>query len=479
MAPRTTSYLKQRKLGWYVQVHVPPKLQAEVGKRVIVRSLGTRDKGEADRRKHGVIADILAGFGQGTAAPGHDSLTPTDLLKLAVTARQAIESGEENPANAAAAFDGEMEQFLSEKARVLGTDAEGHPNLPPADVATLRRAHKALAGSLTRTLGHQWPAYLKEQEARLTAQTIGDKRRRLEAFAEWFGGDRDCVEVSRRVAGKYVAEVVLKRTQGDAGETLSPVTMKKEVSDLRAFFDWLLVRGVVESNPFDRMASTVKTSTRGKPSTRRPWAKGELSTVLRGISPDDPLWSLTVIAAYTGMRREEVAELKTSAVDRGVLKVEEGKTAAAVRRVPIHPILAPLIRRLVKTSTDGYLISGLLRGGPDSKRAWYLGKRFGHVIRQLGIADPGLDFHALRGTVITQLEGAGVPVSTIQLIVGHKRQGMTLGVYSAGVGDTTKRQALGHVSYGKVLDGYIAATGAMVTVAPSAKARGKVAPDAE
>lgn len=476
MTTRTPSYLKQRKLSWYVQVPVPRQYQAAAGKLVIVRSLGTRDKAEANKRKHGVIAEILAeleqaGTGRPVRSTGATARTPADILSLAMDARRNVESGTRHPADAEAELDAVVDDFLSTQARTLGVGADGHPLLAHDDTATIRRAGKALTGKLKATLGYQWPVYLKEQRRRLTAQTIGDKRRRLEAFAEWFGGDSDCVQVTRRVAGNYVAEVILKRTLGDAGQALATITMKKEVSDLRAFFDWLVVRGVVETNPFDRMASTIKSSTRGKASARRPWTAGELSTVLRGTPADDPLWSLTVIGAYTGMRREEVAELQTSAIDGSVLKVEEGKTAAAVRRVPIHPVIAPLLRRLAKTSGDGYLISGLLRGGPDNKRAWYLGKRFGRVIRQLGIVDPALDFHALRGTVITQLEGAGVPVSTIQLIVGHKRQGMTLGVYSAGVPDRVKRKALAHVSYGKALDAYIAETGSTVTVAASARAR--------
>jgi len=139
--------------------------------------------------------------------------------------------------------------------------------------------------------------------------------------------------------------------------------------------------------------------------------------------------------------------------------------------VPVHPALSPLIKRLEKTSTDGYLIPGLLRGGPDKKRAWYVGKRFGRVISQLGIEDEALDFHALRGTVITQLESAGVLESTIQLIVGHKRQGMTLGTYSAGVPDKVKREAIVRVSYGKALDAFISEAGATVKVKASARAR--------
>lgn len=479
MAPkRSPSYLKQRRLGWYVQYPVPRAAQAAVGAKVLVRSLGTRDAAEAQKLKHAVIAELQSIIAQALAkaAPPAPVLpTAADLLETAIKYRGAVDAGEARELDADAAFDRKADDFLEAQAQALGRDAEGNPLLPPSDAATVRRAYRVVAGRDAYTLASLSDRYLEESAPQLTAQSVDDKRRHLRAFLDWFGADREPAEVTRKVAGVYVGEVIQRRTRrgedGGAPVPLSPITRRKEISALRSFFDWLTARGIVDANPFDRMASTVRATTRGEKPKRRPWTPAELSTVLHGIPSGDPLWSLTVLAAYSGMRREEVGELKVSALEGNVFRIEEGKTAAAVRRVPIHPTIAPLVQHLAKESGDGYLIPGLLRGGPDRKRAWYVGKRFGRVIRALGITDPALDFHALRGTVITQLEGAGVPESTIQLIVGHKRQGMTFGVYSGGVSDNVKRDALRHVSYGKRLDSYVAETGATVTVQASAKAR--------
>lgn len=472
MTPPT--YLTKRGPIWYVQVPVPKPRQQAIGAKTLERSLRTRDEAVALRLRHSVIAEFQARIEGAHEGPSGES--PEALLSLAQDLRKGVEAGTVHPIDADASFDESVDTYLAKEAKRSGVNDEGHARIPSQALSTVRRAHKALSGALRATLGYQRDAYLKETKGRLTAQTIDDKTRRLEAFCKWFGEDRDCAEVTRKKAGQYVAEVILERTQKDpsgAEVALSPTTMKKEISDLRAWFDWLLVRGEIELNPFDRMSATIKTSTRGKAGARRPWTAKELSKVLHGVKPEDPLWSLTVIAAYTGMRREEVAELKLSSVEGSVLKVEEGKTAAAVRRVPVHPALSPLIKNLEKTSTDDYLIPGLLRGGPDKKRAWYVGKRFGRAIRQLGIEDESLDFHALRGTVITQLESAGVLESTIQLIVGHKRQGMTLGTYSAGVPDKVKREAISKVTYGKTLDAYVAEAGARVRVKASARARSR------
>lgn len=43
-----------------------------------------------------------------------------------------------------------------------------------------------------------------------------------------------------------------------------------------------------------------------------------------------------------------------------------------------------------------------------------------------------VNFHSFRRWFITKAEQAGQPESVIAVVVGHKRPGMTFGVYSAG-----------------------------------------------
>ena len=473
------SYLKRRGHTWYVQLAVPSARQRAVGAKVLVKSLGTRDRDEANRLKHAVLADLqalIAGDDARARGPNvQPERTAEDVLRLALDERAAVEAGAD-PEQSEAGFDAMVDNFLNARAKVLGRDEAGNPRLPEPEHALVRRAYKALSGRLELTLGNRIAAYLAEQPGRLTAQTIADKRRRLEEFGKWLGMDLEVAEVTRADAGRYVAEVIQKRTTGpaEAPQAISPTTKKKEVSDLRSFFDWLVARGSLDTNPFDRMSSTVKGSTRGRAAARRPWAHDELATVLHGFAPNDPLWSLTAIGAYTGMRREEIAELRVTDVDGDVLRISQGKTAAAVRRVPIHPSLSPLVRQLAASSPDGYLIPGLLPGGPDNKRAWYVGKRFGYAIRKLGITDPALDFHALRSTVITKLEEAGTPESTIKLIVGHRRKGMTLGVYSGGLSDQAKRVEVEKLSYGREIDKFVSQTGGRVAIELQSKPRTRI-----
>jgi hypothetical protein len=266
-------------LGWYVQLSVPRDIQETVGAKVLTRSLQTRDLAEANRRKHAVLAEWQALFAQAAAQdvpppkrPVEE--TPERLLQIAIEEREAIEAGERDPEEAEAGLDAAMDRYLDQQAARLGRDSEGYPPLPPDAHAILQRATRTLSGQLQRSLGRHVERYLEEVAEHLTAQTIGDKRRHLAAFQEWFGSEREPREVTRSNAGSYVAQVIQKRTQksnGGGARPLSATTRKKEVSDLRSFFDWLAARGTVEANPFDRMSGTVKTSTRGKAPARRPW----------------------------------------------------------------------------------------------------------------------------------------------------------------------------------------------------------------
>jgi integrase len=145
----------------------------------------------------------------------------------------------------------------------------------------------------------------------------------------------------------------------------------------------------------------------------------EVHKLLTGIPLNAPLWPLSAIGAYTGMRREEIAQLLVSDVtEDGALVVRKGKTQAAVRRIPIHPVLKPLIDQLIASTADGYLIPGLLTGGRDAQCGHYLGKRFTNLRRDSGLDSPLTVFHSFRKAMAQRCEDKDVPESATELIGG-------------------------------------------------------------
>lgn len=470
--PSAPSYLKRRRLGWYVQLAVPVALQPIVGAKVLTRSLRTRDEAEAKRRRHGVIAELQQQL-ERSAAAAAGATHP--LIATAETLAAAEGAGLATPLDTEATLSAALDAHLETIAKRHGRDTEGDPNVSPSELGAIRRAHDIAAGRPDETLATLIERHLSElkSDAVRRASTQQAKRRDLEAFAEWFGRERGWREVRRRDAVAYMRKLLdTRRGKDGKGAKLSPVTVGKVLSALRVFFDWLLNSEDADTrpaNPFDGVKP--ERDIRGKEPKRRPWTAGEVSTFLRGVPKDDPLWAFAAIGAYSGARVDEIASLRVDAVEGESFLVTEGKRQASVRRVPIHPAIAPLFTRLVETSPDGYVIPGLLPSGYDAKRGGLLSKRFGYARRKLGIDGPRTVFHAFRNTVESQMVARGVPLERAQLIVGHENLGTSTPYVDRGsVQDVANREALALVTYGD-LDNYVRETGAEVTVKRLARPR--------
>lgn len=195
--------------------------------------------------------------------------------------------------------------------------------------------------------------------------------------------------------------------------------------------------------------------------------------VLSGISTEDPLWSMVAIAAYSGMRREEVARMRVEDIDEMTWTVKAAKNQASIRTVPIHPVLRPLVRNLASKSYDGFLIPGLLTGGADNKRGHMVGKRFTKMRHDLGITDTALNFHTLRNAFIQRCEEAGIELSTAKKLAGHKRTDQTYGGYSPGGSMEMLAKTIRKVTFGSEVDGMVKVVGKTVEVTKQSRRRSK------
>ena len=125
--------------------------------------------------------------------------------------------------------------------------------------------------------------------------------------------------------------------------------------------------------------------------------------------------------------------------------IEDAKTKAGWRDVPIHTELQQAMARLVDQSKDGYVLLGPT-ANKYGNRSNGLGKRFSRLKTDLGFG-PQLVFHSIRKTVVTIFENAGVPENVVADIVGHEKTTMTYGLYSGGVSLAVKREALEKLAY--------------------------------
>jgi integrase len=144
------------------------------------------------------------------------------------------------------------------------------------------------------------------------------------------------------------------------------------------------------------------------------------------------------------MRQNEVCQLRTSDLQRegniwffNVSEEAAGqrvKTAAGIRRVPIHSALIRCgLLDYHKALPAGQLFPSLKPSGPDGKLNSNFSSAFKKYRRRVGVDRPRVAFHSFRDTVITALDNAGVPRGDIGALVGHER-GFTLDTYSKGLG---------------------------------------------
>jgi integrase len=130
---------------------------------------------------------------------------------------------------------------------------------------------------------------------------------------------------------------------------------------------------------------------------------------------------------FTGCRIEEICQLKVEGVSTidGVecFTIDDSKNPNGYRSVPIHTKLKPLVKKLLKESTNGYLISDLTFNKYED-RSNAVGKRFGHLKTSLGFPKKTKVFHTIRNCVITQLM-ASSPRHIIKDLVGHEKGDQT------------------------------------------------------
>lgn len=266
-------------------------------------------------------------------------------------------------------------------------------------------------------------------------RTKMEKRSVVSQLASWkpnLSADR----IDNKVARAFVHEVL------DNG-VRTPVTINKHISNLSSYWRWLKRAGSVQINPWpDQRMSLARRDHRME---MRPFTDDELLLL---FGPDMPplLKDFSLIAALTGMRLDEIGRIRAADVDMDtmVLAVQGTKTKASRRIIPLHSQLRKVFDRRLNGATgdEGWLFPELPVRSKNNplERTSKVTKAFTRYRRKIGVDDTPdyarrskVDFHSFRRWSTTQAERAGAYAPVIEAIVGHAREGMSLGRYSAGL----------------------------------------------
>lgn len=441
-------YLKQNGNTWYVRVKVPKHLKAVVGKHEIVESLKTTNLIEAQRLRHEVVGRIMNGF-QSIEEPQEEDF----LISVVNGLREDIRNN---------TFDQEEQtpEDILDIAVDKMTDAGSGEvkSLTIEESQQIKNAYHFIRNTDEYSLQEAINTYLGEKEGVVTKQTLNGLKRRLSTFSSWVGSDVPVSKVTTRIGGDYITRVIATKTNKQ-GEGLSVKTKSDEISNIKTFFEWCAGRGMIEVNPFTKAHKTLLPKTKGTVINKpRAWSPKELDDILKELTKkqDMQLSSLILIAMYTGMRSNEVAEMLTQNVTSDFLRVVDAKNQESIRKVPIHPMIKGMVSKLKETSSDGYLISGLSRGGEDDKRNQIVGKRFGYLKTKLGYKGRETVLHSFRHNLTTAMYNAGVPREIAKGITGHSSgDNSSHDIYIGSVDDEVAQQAIQKVDYGKDINALV------------------------
>jgi integrase len=412
---QTDPYLKWRGGTASVRVQIPKRLWSVTGKREFVKALGTGDRQEANRLKHGYVAAFFREIEALKRGKPNDALAAVYAKAAALQTAQITTNHPEGAESVRLDLAAEEAEAIEEKY---------------GDAIAVSFFKTATGqGTPLRILVDPW---LSEQGDSITEQTASHHRVAVRSFLAWAGEGLLVEDVTRKRAGEYVSHLLAPESE------LKPKTVKRYVSSLSSLWGWLEARGHgAQDNPWLRQG-IAKRSRRGQAAPRKQWTDAALVTLLSGhytARYTATLHDLVRLALVTGARLDELCALQTQDAHRREdgwwITIRKGKTEAAVREVPIHHSAAHVIERRRK-SADGFLFGDLVPGGLDKKRSWNASKAFGHYTKKLDLGEQRQVFHALRNTFTEAMEAAGVPESTTDLIIGHKRASLTYGHYSKG-----------------------------------------------
>ena len=432
-----TAGLLRRGARWYVKVSVPRPLRAKVGRSEIVETLGTGDLDEAVRlrdRKRAEVRDRIERLARGTATkaeqPGYLLDTVRHILADKLDEHQAY-----------AVLSAAIEKHH-------GPHADDDDS---TDTSEARLAYARLGGTAGLLLSEAIRDHLADLDGTVTASWRNAKERELRGLREWLKRDIAVTELSRRMLSEYVGKTI----NASAG---APVTRRNRIAALVSFGSWLVDHGHLEANPMARLTRTVREPRRADVTEhKRAYTPAELLQVLQELRArlpvGDPLLSVVAIGAFTGARTEEICALKVADVAADRFSITRAKNANSIRTVPLHACISALVGRLRESGTD-YLIPGLQASGTDEKRSHSLSTRYRRWLDRLGLP-PNVDAHSLRRSFMQRCEDAGIPVSSVKLLVGHARSGLTFGLYSAGPEWQRLVDAMGKVSYGAEVDALV------------------------
>lgn len=455
--------LKQRHNKWEARVRVPKSAQdAMGGKQMLYRTLKATDRRTAKVEALAWEAELKAGWE--AQRLGNDAPIAA-LRRIYESMREKAERGEFTLQGDRESFDeitagieyeleklaeraggGELGQADSMKVMALqdAKKQQVHGRVEPR--AELELSFRALADEYLR---------LWRTTAGLKPTNTEQHKKAIFDLFQCYFGDKPIRQVRRgdvsnfvdalrqmdphwartgkpREDGIKVTWPELQRRFGGREKGLADATVNRHMGTLSTFWNWAEEREHCEGrNPFDGHRRSLK---QGK--NKHGYVAWEIDELKRLFDPPpkrDDIREVMLVALHSGMRLNEIASLTNGQIKRSgsvtYMDVTDAKTAAGVRKVPVHPALSWLVRKAETGSPEARIWPRFNDEGPGKKPSGDAGKVFSSLKIARGFDTRMKVFHSFRKNVVGQLEAAGIPQNEVAQLVGHEKQGLTFGTY--------------------------------------------------
>ncbi len=418
-------YLLATPHGWYFRRAVPKFLQPIFGKTVLKKPLKTATFTEAKAEARYLVADSEKLFQK-----LRDSMSDPRTWPIGFTLSKAS---------------------IDHSGNVTVEGLQMDPDKIEAETAALRsfmetlKCNNAKAGNTLR-LSDAIEQFIAEKssDGSWSGKTKDEIQAALDLITEILG-NQSISELTRENAlsvretltklpinrskdplyrDKSVAQILKMRKPE---QCLSTASVNKCITRASALWEWALQFNYVNSNIFKNMQLKTGKATRD---LRERFTSDQVKLLLANLdhSAEDRYW-ITYIAAYSGMRLNEICQLDTKDIvckdnvysfsinaDGNNKKL---KTLSSKRLVPIHDQLVYLgFLKYVESRKNSTKLFPDLKftknGFGDAISKW-----FGRYRQKLGFAKDGPDFHSFRHTVADSLKQLRVDQTIIEDILGH------------------------------------------------------------
>lgn len=422
---------------WWFMRDVPADCRAVYGKKTWLSNLGTSDVRAAMEQRDKLESETAEAFKKMRAGTWSPKATLSAPERGAIY-REQIAALADDPEENAEALELVVYAAEAEEDRYRG-----------AQKAAFKDAIKGAVA-----VDHHLDAYAAAISA-LAPATVAGRKGNIRQFARWAAAKKLRLDaITRKVAGQYVTATI---------DPMHRKTAETHLSSLRSYWSFLHARGHItdgddKGGPWagQRIKAVAKRVERGSKDEERPFTTDEVKALLYSPFParmdaefEAQIADALRISLLTGMRLEEIVTLWVEEVHDGVFDIQQGKTTAAARKVPIHPALMELVERRVRGKGPKDWLFHELAAERDPGDIF--GKRFRRYRLAVGVNDKRegkrrslVNFHSARHWFARTASFAGQSEKIIGSVIGHHpdKKSITWGVYIRETSEEQRRSCV-------------------------------------